>query len=161
MLCRCSQETVHHSNGWLTRIYRLPSHLPDYSHLTLRSIEVAAVAPLKPGSGASADAAVTTATDASLGYVGQSQCTSALFVACLCPHDSYFAVVNTPHKNSQLRYACLTASLIRFCLMHLASIPNLLAVTPACLGVMTSRYGEACVLACVLIRLDHGLCTTV
>lgn len=131
MLCRCSQETVHHSNGWLTRIYRLPSHLPDYSHLTLRSIEVAAVAPLKPGGGASADAAVTTATDASLGYVGRSQYISALPVVCLCPH----------HFTLQLlRYRIKTLSWVSLldCISHQvvpASIPYLPAVTSR-LGVM-------------------------
>ena len=62
---RCEERTVQHSNGWLTLYYRLPSHLPDYAHLTLRSIEVAAVTPVKPD-------AVITSADNCLGYVGES-----------------------------------------------------------------------------------------
>ncbi|KAL0046963.1 hypothetical protein WJX82_003119 [Trebouxia sp. C0006] len=61
---QCEERTVQHSNGWLTLYYRLPSHLPDFAHLTLRSIEVAAVTPVKP------DAAIISA-DNCLGYVGQ------------------------------------------------------------------------------------------
>ncbi|KAL0029243.1 hypothetical protein WJX79_005154 [Trebouxia sp. C0005] len=61
---RFEARTVQHSTGWLTLYYRLPSHLPDYAHLTLRSIEVAAVTPIKPD-------AVITSADNCLGYVGQ------------------------------------------------------------------------------------------
>jgi hypothetical protein len=67
---RCEERTVQHSNGWLTLYYRLPSHLPDFAHLTLRSIEVAAVTPVKP------DAAIISA-DNCLGYVGESNHTQA------------------------------------------------------------------------------------
>lgn len=61
---QCEENTLQHSNGWLTLYYRLPAHLPDYAHLTLRSIEVAAVTPVKPD-------AVITSADTCLGYVGQ------------------------------------------------------------------------------------------
>ncbi len=62
---RCEERTLQHSSGWQTLYYRLPSHLPDYAHLTLRSIEVAAVSPVKPD-------AVVTSVDDWLGYVGES-----------------------------------------------------------------------------------------
>lgn len=71
---RCEENTLQHSNGWLTLYYRLPSHLPDYAHLTLRSIEVAAVAPVKPD-------AVITSADNCLGYVGKSTHTHLLQVS--------------------------------------------------------------------------------
>jgi len=64
---------VRHSNGWQTLYYRLPSHIPDYAHLTLRSIEVAAVTPVKPD-------AVITSADNCLGYVGKSTHTHLLQV---------------------------------------------------------------------------------
>ena len=85
------EETVPHANGWLTLYYRLPAHLPDFSHLTLRSMEVAAVAPAIlapitptpatptpaiPASDAPASAApatpAATPPDCRLGYVGGS-----------------------------------------------------------------------------------------
>lgn len=53
---------MQHSSGWLTLYYRLPSRLPDFSYLTLRSIEVAAVAPVNPPE---------PRIDPCLGYVGQ------------------------------------------------------------------------------------------
>lgn len=62
--CRDVQDVVHHTTGWITLYYRLPSHLPDFSHLTLRSMEVAAVAPATPP--ASLDGPCF-----ALGYVGQ------------------------------------------------------------------------------------------
>lgn len=73
--CRSTEETVQHSNGWLTQYYRLPSHLPDYAHLTLRSIEVAAVAP------ADAAAAITPAHTC-LGYVGMYHITYVVSYSC-------------------------------------------------------------------------------
>lgn len=45
MLYRSVQDIMQHDSGWVTQTYHLPSSLPDYRHLTLRSIEVAAVAP--------------------------------------------------------------------------------------------------------------------
>ncbi len=72
--CRCAEEAVQHSSGWLTLFYRLPSHLPDYAHLTLRSVEVAAVmaATSTPG---------TPCADACLGYVGMSM---LWLTSCTC-----------------------------------------------------------------------------
>lgn len=52
-----------HSNGWCSLQYNLPSHLPDFQHLTLRSIEVAAVTPAHLQHN-------TSAPDVCLGYVG-------------------------------------------------------------------------------------------
>ena len=60
--CRDVEEEVHHSNGWCTLYYRLPSHLPDFSCLTLRSMEVAAVATANPPANP---------VGPCLGYVGQ------------------------------------------------------------------------------------------
>ena len=76
--CRGVQETAHHSNGWQTLYYRLPSHLPDFSHLTLRSIEVTAVAPAVP----SASPAALTPLEPCLGYVGRHQHPGNLCLFC-------------------------------------------------------------------------------
>ena len=67
---RAFEERVHHSNGWLTLYYRLPSRLPDFTCLTLRSIEVAAVAPATPAAHPPAPP-----VDPCLGYVGQTSST--------------------------------------------------------------------------------------
>ena len=68
---RAVKERVQRSSGWLTLYYRLPSHLPDFSCLTLRSIEVAAVAPANPPATLSNDPPAPS-DDPCLGYVGQT-----------------------------------------------------------------------------------------
>ena len=62
---RWAEEAGHNANGWVTVDYHLPSHLPDFAHLTLRSMEVAAVTPTN-------SLMATQASDTCLGYVGQS-----------------------------------------------------------------------------------------
>ena len=86
---RCEENTLQHSNGWLTLYYKLPAHLPDYAHLTLRSIEVAAVTPVKPD-------AVITSADTCLGYVGKSththNCCKCLAVRLSCAQFLNFSL---------------------------------------------------------------------
>ena len=75
---------MQHSSGWLTLYYRLPSRLPDFSCLTLRSIEVAAVAPVDPPTTPLAELPEPL-VDPCLGYVGQ---TSSTISTAVYPLDS-------------------------------------------------------------------------
>ena len=100
---RCEKRTVQHSNGWLTLYYRLPSHLSDYAHLTLRSIEVAAVTHVKPD-------AVITSADNCLGYVGESKHTHAHSlqasqcetVMCMIPGCVPLMCIAWPHLSTAM-----------------------------------------------------------
>ena len=73
-VCRNVDKVEQHSNGWCSLQYNLPSHLPDFQHLTLRSIEVAAVTP------ADVDHH-TSEPDACLGYVGELHSNRQILVA--------------------------------------------------------------------------------
>lgn len=96
---RFEARTVQHSTGWLTLYYRLPSHLPDYAHLTLRSIEVAAVTPIKPD-------AVITSADNCLGYVGKSNHTYLLQVwhyeTLMCMMPGSLTGIAWPHLSTAM-----------------------------------------------------------
>lgn len=110
---RCEESTLQHGNGWVTLYYRLPSHLPDYAHLTLRSIEVAAVTPVKPD-------AVITSADNCLGYVGESTHTHLLHVShcetliCTMPGGLTVQCTAAPQHSYGFCAALLTSLCVSF-----------------------------------------------
>ena len=72
--CRNVDKVEQHSDGWCSVQYNLPSHLPDFQHLTLRSIEVAAVTPAHHQPDPSA-------SHVCLGYVGELHISNKVLAA--------------------------------------------------------------------------------